>query len=250
VASERNFSKKTSISDFLYAAVSFLTHQICTFLRKYVLFSVICRCIRKIINSLRSVGNYFAISSSAYVQIIETPIFFQWHYEGHFARELERLNHIRVRKQPIDFPDRHTRRQVRDSALERISQRRSRRQTRPPPTAAASSGAASTSGEAASSDELTCPVCNLPVASGDYGPHVDQCLLTSQITNQDAIDDDEDVDIDSEEGLETYTWAGHTRVRATSLVQGGLRGPGFISITRSDEDQVLDIEGGFSVFQT
>jgi hypothetical protein len=38
--------------------------QICTFLRKNVIF--FChRCIRKIINSLRSVGNCFAISSSA-----------------------------------------------------------------------------------------------------------------------------------------------------------------------------------------
>ena len=43
--------------------------------------------------------------------------------------------------------------------------------------------------------------------------------------------------------VETYTWAGHTRVRATSLVEGGLRGPGFVEITNSSEDQILDIEG-------
>ena len=43
--------------------------------------------------------------------------------------------------------------------------------------------------------------------------------------------------------VETYTWAGHTRVRATSLVEGGLRGPGFVEITNSTEDQILDIEG-------
>ena len=41
--------------------------------------------------------------------------------------------------------------------------------------------------------------------------------------------------------VETYTWAGHTRVRATSLVEGGLRGPGFVEITNSSEDQILDI---------
>ena len=53
----------------------------------------------------------------------------------------------------------------------------------------------------------------------------------------------EEVDVDSVTGVETYTWAGYTRVRATSLVDGQLRGPGFVSLTRTDEDQELDIEG-------
>ena len=37
--------------------------------------------------------------------------------------------------------------------------------------------------------------------------------------------------------------AGHTRVRATSLIEGQLRGPGFVSITRGDESTNIDIEG-------
>ena len=90
-------------------------------------------------------------------------------------------------------------------------------------------------------DDLTCPVCNLPVPTDQYNHHVDHCLINSDPVEDNA--DDDTIDIDTIENVETYTWAGHTRVRATSLVQGGLRGPGFVSITRSDEDQVLDIEG-------
>ena len=32
------------------------------------------------------------------------------------------------------------------------------------------------------------------------------------------------------------------RIRATSLVDGGLRGAGFMTITKGDENAVLDIE--------
>ena len=52
----------------------------------------------------------------------------EWHYEGHYAQEVERLGHIRVKKNPSDFPDRQKRRQVRDIAFERITRRRTLRQ--------------------------------------------------------------------------------------------------------------------------
>jgi E3 ubiquitin-protein ligase RNF220 len=52
-------------------------------------------------------------------------------------------------------------------------------------------------------------------------------------------DVDEGLDVVSMDGFETYTWAGQTRVRATSLVEGGLRGAGFLTITRGDEDAEL-----------
>ena len=156
---------------------------------------------------------------------------FQWHYEGHFASELERLDHVRVKKNPRDFPDRHTRRQVRDSATERISRRRLRRQ--------AQSSIASRLSSSQSPDSLNCPSCTLPVPSNTFSDHIEQCLESTQP----EVIDEEEVDVDSEDQVETYTWAGITRVRATSLVEGGLRGPGFVSIERSDEDLVLDIEG-------
>ena len=42
----------------------------------------------------------------------------------------QRLNHVRVKKTPADFPDRHTKRNVRNSAVDRIMRRRSLRQCR------------------------------------------------------------------------------------------------------------------------
>jgi hypothetical protein len=55
----------------------------------------------------------------------------------------------------------------------------------------------------------------------------------------DVDPEDDGLDVDSMNGFETYTWAGQTRVRATSLVEGGLRGAGFMTITRGDEDGEL-----------
>ena len=52
---------------------------------------------------------------------------------------------------------------------------------------------------------------------------------------------DDDIEVDGMDGLETYTWAGQTRIRSSSLVDGGLRGAGFLTITRGDEDQVQEI---------
>lgn len=156
----------------------------------------------------------------------------QWHYEGHYANEIERLDQIRVKKNPKDFPpETESRRKVRDLAMERISQRRSRRRLR------LQAGNAGQDLQAEQQD-LICPVCNLPVSNDHFKEHIEHCLEHS-----DVPEEEDDVDIDTMEGVETYTWAGHTRVRATSLVQGGLRGPGFVAITQSDEDQVLDIEG-------
>ena len=51
--------------------------------------------------------------------------------------------------------------------------------------------------------------------------------------------EDDSLDVVALDGFETYTWAGQTRVRATSLVEGGLRGAGFLTITRGDEDAEL-----------
>ena len=173
---------------------------------------------------------YFKMNS------ITSGLYSQWHYEAHLANELERLNHIRIKRNPQDFPDRHTRRQVRNNAAERITRRRLRRK-------------AETSLdrrlESRLNDDLPCPVCNLPVPSNAFTGHIETCLKNCRPEvddNQEGEDDDE-VDVDSEDQVETYTWAGITRIRATSLVEGGLRGPGFVSITQSDEDQVLDIEG-------
>ena len=103
-----------------------------------------------------------------------------------------------------------------------------------------------------SSSMPKCPVCELEFDDVDFAEHVDMCLRTydgavidgssdehNGISDSVAAEGDDDVNIDEMEGYETYTWAGQTRVRATSLVEGGLRGAGFLTITRGDEDQVI-----------
>ena len=160
----------------------------------------------------------------------------------------QRLNHVRVKKLPADFPDRHTSRSVRNSAVDRIMRRRSLRQCR-----IAMNSTAPTTPPSTPTD-LVCPSCNLAVPSStsnegaipkEYSDHVEECLATRTLTNSHLenfeTDDDDDVDVDSVFSLETYTWAGQERVRATSLVEGGLRGPGFVSITRGDESEELNI---------
>ena len=89
-----------------------------------------------------------------------------------------------------------------------------------------------------------CPVCEVEIDYVDLTEHVDVCLRTYEVMPEDIqdasiLEEEGDVDVDDIEGLETYTWAGQTRVRSTSLVDGGLRGAGFQTITRGDEDQVL-----------
>ena len=88
-----------------------------------------------------------------------------------------------------------------------------------------------------------CPVCELQFDYVDLTDHIDICLRTYETVPEDngvngMTDEDNDVEIDAIDGLETYTWAGQTRVRSTSLIDGGLRGAGFLTITRGDEDQV------------
>ena len=77
--------------------------------------------------------------------------------------------------------------------------------------------------------------------------HIDVCLRTYK-ANEDENErdifgneaDEDDIEVDGMDGLETYTWAGQTRIRSSSLVDGGLRGAGFLTITRGDEDQVKE----------
>ena len=78
----------------------------------------------------------------------------------------------------------------------------------------------------------------------DLTEHVDVCLRTYEVIPEESreaaiLEEESEVDVDDVGELETYTWAGQTRVRSTSLIDGGLRGAGFLTITRGDEDQVI-----------
>ena len=53
-------------------------------------------------------------------------------------------------------------------------------------------------------------------------------------------DDDDDAAVG---GAEEYTWAGETRVRATTLLEGPLARHGFQKPSRGDETEEVDIDG-------
>lgn len=78
-----------------------------------------------------------------------------------------------------------------------------------------------------------CPVCNVPIP-GDINIHVESCLKRSERESgaDDGIngtnsDEDENDSIDVEgEAYEEYEWAGQTRIRASSLLEGGFSAAG------------------------
>lgn len=83
-------------------------------------------------------------------------------------------------------------------------------------------------------DDPLCPVCNERVAD-DLNLHVELCLRRSEFSsngnrrksNPSDDDDDDDDSIDVEgESFEEYEWAGQTRVRASSLLEGGYSAAG------------------------
>lgn len=110
----------------------------------------------------------------------------EWHYEAHFAQELSKLDRVRVKKKPSDFPDRSLRRSVRKSAYEKIRFRREMRQALPLTRRRHSDGQQE---QAA----LRCPVCDESVEESHLQSHVDSCLTVSspQVGTHDT---DEEVD--------------------------------------------------------
>lgn len=85
-------------------------------------------------------------------------------------------------------------------------------------------------------DEPACPVCSMPVP-GDINVHVESCLKRSERASAGATngtrattsDDEDEGSIDVEgEAYEEYEWAGQTRIRASSLLEGGYSGAGII----------------------
>lgn len=80
-------------------------------------------------------------------------------------------------------------------------------------------------------EDPLCPVCNERV-SDDLSIHVDKCLQRSEQSNGntsivDGDTDDDDIDVEGE-SFEEYEWAGQTRIRTSSLLQGGYAAAGEI----------------------
>ncbi|XP_065165169.1 E3 ubiquitin-protein ligase Rnf220-like [Atheta coriaria] len=84
-------------------------------------------------------------------------------------------------------------------------------------------------------DEVICPVCNKETTE-EINLHVEQCLRKNGHTSEES---DENIDV---ENFEEYEWAGQSRVRATTLLQGGVTSLG-TSVTMADEDEDLVVDG-------
>ncbi|XP_053695728.1 E3 ubiquitin-protein ligase Rnf220 [Sabethes cyaneus] len=99
-------------------------------------------------------------------------------------------------------------------------------------------------------EDSNCPVCNKTV-SEDLSSHVEVCLRKSEVNGNGVSSrpndsDDDDISIDVEgETFEVYEWAGHTRVRATSMLhQTGALASTAVRVTNAeDTDDELNVDG-------
>lgn len=92
-----------------------------------------------------------------------------------------------------------------------------------------------------------CCVCNQEMLgnSDSINAHVDRCLIEQNNEEQTEFQDDESEEKASST-FDEYEWAGQTRIRAASLMEGGYRAAGF-QITdlsaQKDTEESLDIDG-------
>ncbi|XP_048457980.1 E3 ubiquitin-protein ligase RNF220a isoform X1 [Rhincodon typus] len=101
----------------------------------------------------------------------------------------------------------------------------------------------------ASEDGQVCPLCNETLSGTveEMSRHVEACL---DKRDGSCTNDDESVDIENESGsvnrFEEYEWCGQKRIRATTLLEGGFRGSGFVTCSSKenhDSDADLDVDG-------
>ncbi|ESO86621.1 hypothetical protein LOTGIDRAFT_128647 [Lottia gigantea] len=87
--------------------------------------------------------------------------------------------------------------------------------------------------------ETSCPICNekLTGTSEELNSHVELCLKR----RGDLEDEPVDVEGDGEQ-YEEYTWAGQTRIRATSLLEGGFAKSGFLTSNCRRISQEEDVD--------
>ncbi|XP_032073895.1 E3 ubiquitin-protein ligase RNF220 isoform X3 [Thamnophis elegans] len=92
-----------------------------------------------------------------------------------------------------------------------------------------------------------CPLCSQPLSGSEEerSGHVEQCLAKREGS---CMLEDDPVDIENENGnrFEEYEWCGQKRIRATTLLEGGFRGSGFVMCSgkeNPDSDADLDVDG-------
>uniref|UniRef100_A0A8C8RYD3 E3 ubiquitin-protein ligase RNF220 n=1 Tax=Pelusios castaneus TaxID=367368 RepID=A0A8C8RYD3_9SAUR len=92
-----------------------------------------------------------------------------------------------------------------------------------------------------------CPLCSRPLSGSEeeMSRHVEHCLAKREGS---CMTEDDSVDIENENGnrFEEYEWCGQKRIRATTLLEGGFRGSGFVVCSgkeNPDSDADLDVDG-------
>lgn len=86
-------------------------------------------------------------------------------------------------------------------------------------------------------EDRSCPICSKFITE-DLQLHVDLCLKKQEQTSDES---DDEIDVG-----ESYSWCGQTRVRATTLIEGGLSSTGIgtcVSKLNEDEDTEVNIDG-------
>ncbi|XP_033737234.1 E3 ubiquitin-protein ligase Rnf220-like [Pecten maximus] len=92
-------------------------------------------------------------------------------------------------------------------------------------------------------EETVCPICNerLSGTPEELNGHVEMCLKKRNEIEDEPVDVEGDGDT-----YEEYTWAGQTRIRATTMLQGGFSGTGFqvMNLKKSMEEDIdLNVDG-------
>ncbi|XP_035296349.1 E3 ubiquitin-protein ligase RNF220 isoform X1 [Cricetulus griseus] len=92
-----------------------------------------------------------------------------------------------------------------------------------------------------------CPLCNRPLAGSEQemSRHVEHCLSKREGPCM-AEDDAVDMEPENSSRFEEYEWCGQKRIRATTLLEGGFRGSGFVMCSgkeNPDSDADLDVDG-------
>ncbi|XP_055986887.1 E3 ubiquitin-protein ligase RNF220 isoform X1 [Sorex fumeus] len=92
-----------------------------------------------------------------------------------------------------------------------------------------------------------CPLCSRPLAGSEQemSRHVERCLSKREGS---CVAEEDTVDIEQENSnrFEEYEWCGQKRIRATTLLEGGFRGSGFVMCSgkeNPDSDADLDVDG-------
>ncbi|XP_064476837.1 E3 ubiquitin-protein ligase RNF220-like [Ornithodoros turicata] len=141
--------------------------------------------------------------------------------QQHYELELERLAKITKSRERRSTAS--PRNNSRDS-LRRIRANRSARRRRLRDSVNGREGEESTQ----------CPVCQDTIVGSPeiLADHVDACLRNSEESGDNGT-------------FEEYEWAGQTRIRATSMLEGGFQAAGLITRTQEDEDVdvELDVDG-------